>query len=66
MRAMTETNGQVVALPFAKVEVHEPREHLLALAALVQDMAGVLARTALRPETDALLSRAEELVAKLR
>ena len=61
--SMTHVN---VALPFAKVEVHEPSEHLLALAALLQDMADLLARTVPGPEADALLSRAEALEAKLR
>ena len=63
---VTSTTHVNVALPFSKVEVHEPSEHLLALTAIVQDLAGLLARTAPGPEADMLLSRVEELAAKLR
>jgi hypothetical protein len=63
---VTSTTQVNVALPFSKVEVHEPSEHLVALSALVQDMAALLARMAHSPEGDALLSRAEVLAAKLR
>jgi hypothetical protein len=62
---VTSTTHVNVALPFAKVEVHEPSEYLLALATLVQDMAGLLARTAPGHETDAV-DRANELAARLR
>ena len=63
---MTSTTHVNVALPFAKLEVHEPSEHLLALTNLVQDLAGLLVRTAPGPEAEDLLDRAEALAAKLR
>jgi hypothetical protein len=64
VKATTHVN---VALPFSKLEVHEPSEHLLALAALVRDIARWLAHaTTPVPEADELVNRAEELVAKLR
>jgi len=63
---VTSTTHVNVALPFAKLEVHEPSEHLLALTTLVQDLAGLLARTTPSPEAEDLLRRAEELAAKIR
>ena len=63
---VTSTTHVNVALPFAKLEVHEPSEHLLALTTLVQDLAGMLARTRPSPEAEDLLRRAEELAAKIR
>ena len=63
---VTSTTHVNVALPFAKLEVHEPSEHLLALTNLVQDLAGLLARAAPGPEAEDLLDRAEALADKLR
>ena len=63
---VTSTTHVNVALPFAKLEVHEPSEHLLALTTLVQDLAGLLARTTPSPEAEDLLRRAEGLAAKIR
>lgn len=63
---VTSTTHVNVALPFAKLEVHEPSDHLLALTILVQDLAGLLARTAPGPEADAVLSRAERLATEIR
>ena len=63
---VTSTTHVNVALPFAKLEVHEPSEHLLALATLVQDLADLLARTTPGPDAEDLVSRAEALAAKLR
>ena len=63
---VTSTTHVNVALPFAKLAVHEPSEHLLALTTLVQDLAGLLARTTPSPEAEDLLRRAEELAAKIR
>ena len=63
---VTSTTHVNVALPFAKLQVHEPSEHLLALTTLVQDLAGLLARTTPSPEAEDLLRRAEELAAKIR
>ena len=63
---VTSTTHVNVALPFAKLEVHEPSEHLLALTTLVQDLSGLLARTTPSPEAEDLLRRAEELAAKIR
>jgi len=63
---VTSTTHVNVALPFAKLEVHEPSEHLLALATLVQDLADLLARTTPGPDAEDLVGRAEALAAKLR
>ena len=63
---VTSTTHVNVALPFAKLEVHEPSEHLLALTTLVQDLADLLARTTPGPDAEDLVSRAEALVARLR
>ena len=63
---VTSTTHVNVALPFAKLQVHEPSEHLLALTTLVQDLAGLLARAAPSPEAEDLLRRAEGLAAKIR
>ena len=63
---VTSTTHVNVALPFAKLEVHQPSEHLLALTTLVQDLAGLLARTTPSPEAEDLLRRAEGLAAKIR
>ena len=63
---VTSTTHVNVALPFAKLAVHEPSEHLLALTTLVQDLADLLARTTPGPDAEDLVSRAEALAAKLR
>ena len=42
---VTSTTHVNVALPFAKLEVHEPSEHLVALTNLVQDLVELVART---------------------
>ena len=62
---VTSTTHVNVALPFAKLEVHEPSEHLLALTTLVQDLAALLARTAPGPDAEDLVSRAAALAAKI-
>ena len=63
---VTSTTHVNVALPFAKLEVHEPSEHLLALTNIVQDLVALVARTTPGAEAEALVSRAEALVDKLR
>lgn len=63
---VTSTTNVNVALPFSQVKIHEPSEHLIALTALVEELAGILAQIAPSPEADHLHSRAEELAAKLR
>ena len=62
---VTSTTHVNVALPFAKLEVHEPSEHLLALTTLVQDLAALLARMAPGPDAEDLVSRAAALAAKI-
>ena len=62
---VTSTTHVTVALPFAKLEVHEPSEHLLALTTLVRDLAALLARTAPGPDAEDLVSRAAALAAKI-
>jgi len=63
---VTSTTHVNVALPFAKLEVHEPSEHLVALTNLVQDLVALYARTTPGPEAEALALRADALVDKLR
>ena len=62
---VTSTTHVNVALPFAKLEVHEPSEHLLAPTTLVQDLAALLARMAPGPDAEDLVSRAAALAAKI-
>ncbi len=56
-----------VALPFSQFKiVQEPSAHVIALAALVEDLAGVLAGAIPGPEAEALRRRAHELAGQVR
>lgn len=54
-----------VAFPFSTIRVHEPSEHLAALAVVVAELAGVVTRMAPGPETEELRLRAKALSARL-
>lgn len=60
--ATTKVN---VAFPFSQVKVQEPSEHLIALTALVQDIAGQLAEIAPSPDAERLKRRAQALARQL-
>jgi hypothetical protein len=55
-----------VALPFSQFKIEEPSDHLTALAALVGDLADVVALAVPGPEADALCHRARQLASQLR
>ena len=56
-----------VALPFSQFKiVQEPSGHVLALTALVEDLAGLLAVAVPGPQAEALLRRAHELASQVR
>jgi hypothetical protein len=55
-----------VALPFSQFKIEEPSDHLATLAALVGDLADVVALAVPGPEADALRSRARQLASQLR
>jgi len=65
VRASSTTKVNV-AFPFSRVTVHEPSDELAALAALVADLATLVAGTAPGPDADRLARRAHELSARLR
>jgi hypothetical protein len=50
-----------VALPFSQFKIHEPSDHLLALTALVEDLADLVADALPGPKAKDLRSRAHEL-----
>jgi|SoimicmetaTmtHAB_FD_contig_41_8860594_length_495_multi_1_in_0_out_0_1 hypothetical protein len=54
-----------VAFPFSQVKIQEPSDRLIALTALVEELAELVARTAPGPEADQLLARAHDLVDRL-
>lgn len=55
-----------VALPFSQFKIQEPSDHLLALTALVEDLAGLIADKVPGPEAEALRRRAHELASPAR
>ena len=55
-----------VALPFSQFKVQEPSDHLLALTALVEDLAGLVADAVPGPKAKALRRRAHELASQPR
>jgi len=56
-----------VALPFSQFKiVQEPSDHVLALTALVEDLAGLLAGAVPGPQAEALRRRAHELASQVR
>jgi hypothetical protein len=55
-----------VALPFSQFKIQEPSAHLLALTALVEELAAMVAAAVPGPDAEALLHRAHELVSQVR
>jgi hypothetical protein len=55
-----------VAFPFSQIKIQEPSRDLAALAALLADLAGLVAEAAPGPKAQALELRARELAGKLR
>ena len=55
-----------VALPFSQFKIQEPSDHLVALTALVEDLADLVAVTVPGPEADALRHRAHDLASQVR
>lgn len=55
-----------VALPFSQLKIQEPSAHLLALTALVEELAAIVAGAVPGPDAEALLHRAHELVSQVR
>lgn len=53
-----------VALPFSQFKIQEPSDHLLALTALVEDLADLVATKVAGPEAEALRHRAHELASR--
>ena len=55
-----------VALPFSQFKIQEPSDHLLALAAVVEELADLVAGAAPGPQAEALRRRAHELASQIR
>jgi hypothetical protein len=55
-----------VALPFSQFKIQEPSDHLLALTALVEDLAGLVAGLMPGPEAEAVRRRAHDLASQAR
>jgi hypothetical protein len=55
-----------VAFPFSQIKIQEPSDHLLALTALVEELAGLVAEKLPGPEAEALRQHAHELASRTR
>jgi hypothetical protein len=55
-----------VAFPFSQVKIQEPSAHLIALTALVGELADLVAGTLPGPQAKDLRRRAHELTSKVR
>lgn len=65
--ARVDSNTRVnVAFPFSQFKIQEPSDHLLALTALVEDLADLVADALPGPKAKALRSRAHELASPAR
>lgn len=60
------TNRVTFAFPFSKVEMREPREDVVELAAIVLELAKAVEELVPVPELTALRDRAEALAVRLR
>jgi hypothetical protein len=60
------TNRVTFAFPFSKVELREPREDLVELAAVVLELAKAVEELVPVPELTALRDRAQALAVRLR
>jgi|GEM_PF-3385047 len=63
---VTSSTKVNVAFPFSQFKIQEPSDHLVALTALVADLARLVAETAPSPEADRLSRRAHDLVSNRR
>jgi len=63
---VTSSTKVNVAFPFSQFKIQEPSDHLVALTALVADLAGLVAKAAPGPEADRLNRRAHDLASNLR
>ena len=55
-----------VALPFSQFKIQEPSDHLLALAAVVEELADLVAGAVPGPQAEDLRHRAHELTSQIR
>ena len=55
-----------VAFPFSQVKIQEPSDHLVALTALVEELADLVAAAVPGPEAKVLRRRAHELASEVR
>ena len=55
-----------VALPFSQLKIQEPSDHLVSLTELVEELAGLVATAVPGPRSEALRSRAHDLVGQVR
>jgi hypothetical protein len=55
-----------VAFPFSQFKIQEPSDHLLALTALVAELADLVAEKVPGPEAEALRQHAHELASQMR
>jgi hypothetical protein len=55
-----------VALPFSQFKIQEPSDHLVALTALVAELAELVAGAAPGPQAEAVRRRARDLASEIR
>lgn len=55
-----------VALPFSQFKIQEPSDHLVALTALVEELADLVAGAVPGPQAEAVRRRAHELASEMR
>ena len=55
-----------VAFPFSQVKIQEPADHFVALTALVEELAHLVAAAVPGPEAKVLRRRAHELASEVR
>jgi hypothetical protein len=60
------TNKVTVALPFSKITIEEPGRELAELAAIVAELATLVADATTEPEATELQLRAQALAARMR
>ena len=63
---MIPTNKVTVALPFSKITIEEPGRELAELAAIVAELATLVADATTEPEATELQLRAQALAARMR
>lgn len=63
---VTPSTKVTVAFPFSQIKVQEASDHLVALAALVGELADLVATAVPGPQAAMLRQRAHELAGKVR